>query len=39
MELFVRKCVAMELQGFSPQHLANIINGGVEGYNSATYYL
>jgi hypothetical protein len=27
MELFVRKCVAMELQGFIPQHLANTING------------
>jgi hypothetical protein len=27
MELFVRKCVAMELQVFIPQHLANTING------------
>jgi hypothetical protein len=27
MELFVRKCVAMELSGFNPQHLANTVNG------------
>jgi hypothetical protein len=27
MELLVKKCVAMELQGFIPQHLANTING------------
>jgi hypothetical protein len=27
MDLFVRTCVAMELQGFNPQNLANTING------------
>jgi hypothetical protein len=27
MELLVRKCVAMELQGFNPQELANTVNG------------
>jgi hypothetical protein len=27
MELLVRKCVAMELQGFNPQNFANTING------------
>jgi hypothetical protein len=27
MELFVRKCMALQLRGFKPQELANIING------------
>jgi hypothetical protein len=27
VELFVRTCVAMKLDGFHPQALANIING------------
>ena len=31
MELLVSICVAMELHGFKPQHLANIINGELEG--------
>jgi hypothetical protein len=28
MGLFARTCTAMQLQGFTPQGLANIINGG-----------
>jgi hypothetical protein len=32
MKLFVRTCVVMELKGFAPLHLANIINGAVKGY-------
>jgi hypothetical protein len=27
MELFVRTCMAMQLEGFNPQALANIMNG------------
>jgi hypothetical protein len=27
MKLFVKTCTAMQLEGFEPQHLANIING------------
>jgi hypothetical protein len=27
MKLFVRTCTAMQLEGFEPQHLANIVNG------------
>jgi hypothetical protein len=33
MELFVRTCVAMELQGFNPQNLANTINGEAAATN------
>jgi hypothetical protein len=31
VELFVRKCEGMGFKGFDPQHLANTINGEVEG--------
>jgi hypothetical protein len=31
MKLFVRKCEGMCFKGFDPQHLANTINGEVEG--------
>jgi hypothetical protein len=27
MGLFVRTCTAMQLEGFKPQNLANVING------------
>jgi hypothetical protein len=27
MGLFVRTCTAMQLEGFNPQELANVING------------
>jgi hypothetical protein len=27
MGLFVRRCMAMQLEGFKPQALANVING------------
>jgi hypothetical protein len=27
MGLFVRTCTAMQLEGFTPQHLANVMNG------------
>jgi hypothetical protein len=36
MELFVRKCVAMELKDFDPQALANIMNGEFEGCANST---
>jgi hypothetical protein len=27
MRLFARACTAMQLEGFEPQHLANVMNG------------
>jgi hypothetical protein len=32
MKFFVTACMAAELKGFTPQHLANTINGKGEGF-------
>jgi hypothetical protein len=31
MGLFVRACTAMQLEGFTPQDLSNVINGELYG--------